>query len=183
MSCKRFPVPQVGTSRLSGNSLSMHVSLIVPRWGAGERLRKNYPPVSERSETPRYSVYASGNFFEFASIRAKIPIIRQAPGDMMVVWKLGRLPCSLKDLLIRMERIDRAGADLRFLAEALDATTFAGTMKMWEVGFFAVIWCPMNKPGMKPHQARHPRIALTSPRVLRIKRENNMQGWRLFRLR
>ncbi len=40
MHCKRSPVLQLGASRLSGKSLSLHVSLIVPRWGAGERLRR-----------------------------------------------------------------------------------------------------------------------------------------------
>ena len=39
MRCKRSPVLQLGASRVSCYSLSMLVSLIAPRWGAGERLR------------------------------------------------------------------------------------------------------------------------------------------------
>jgi len=59
------------------------------------------------------------------------------PGDVVVVWKLDRLSRSLKDLLILMERIDKAGAGFRSLTEAIDTTTPAGRMMMQMVGSFA----------------------------------------------
>lgn len=59
------------------------------------------------------------------------------PGDVVVVWKLDRLSRSLKDLLILMERIDKAGAGFRSLTEAIDTTTPAGRMMMQMVGAFA----------------------------------------------
>ena len=58
------------------------------------------------------------------------------PGDVVVVWKLDRLSRSLKDLLILMERIDKAGAGFRSLTEAIDTTTPAGRMMMQMVGAF-----------------------------------------------
>ena len=59
------------------------------------------------------------------------------PGDVIVVWKLDRLSRSLKDLLILMERLDKAGAGFRSLTEAIDTTTPAGRMMMQMVGAFA----------------------------------------------
>jgi DNA invertase Pin-like site-specific DNA recombinase len=59
------------------------------------------------------------------------------PGDVVVVWKLDRLSRSLKDLLILMERIDKAGAGFRSLTEAIDTTTPAGRMMIQMVGSFA----------------------------------------------
>ncbi len=58
-------------------------------------------------------------------------------GDMVVVWKLDRLSRSLKDLLLLMEKIDKAGAGFRSLTEAIDTTTPAGQMMMNMVGAFA----------------------------------------------
>jgi DNA invertase Pin-like site-specific DNA recombinase len=58
-------------------------------------------------------------------------------GDTVVVWKLDRLSRSLKDLLILMDRIDKAGAGFRSLTEAIDTTTAAGRMMMNMVGAFA----------------------------------------------
>ncbi len=59
------------------------------------------------------------------------------PGDVVVVWKLDRFSRSLKDLLILMERIDKAGAGFRSLTESIDTTTPAGRMMMQMVGAFA----------------------------------------------
>lgn len=49
-------------------------------------------------------------------------------GDVVVVWKLDRLARSLKDVLLIMERIQKAKAGFRSLTEAIDATTPAGRM-------------------------------------------------------
>ncbi len=58
-------------------------------------------------------------------------------GDVVVVWKLDRLSRSLKDLLVLMERIDKADAGFRSLTESIDTTTPAGRMMMQMVGSFA----------------------------------------------
>ena len=58
-------------------------------------------------------------------------------GKILVVWKLDRLSRSLKDLLVLMEKIDKAGAGFRSLTEAIDTTTPAGRMMMQIVGSFA----------------------------------------------
>ena len=58
-------------------------------------------------------------------------------GDVVVVWKLDRLTRSLKDLLLIMEIIDKAGAGFRSLTESIDTTTPAGRMMMQMVGTFA----------------------------------------------
>ena len=59
------------------------------------------------------------------------------PGDMVVVWKLDRLSRSLKDLLITLERIEKAGAGFQSLTEAIDTSSPAGRMMMQIVGSFA----------------------------------------------
>mgnify|MGYP001794874849 CR=1 FL=1 len=58
-------------------------------------------------------------------------------GDIVVVWKLDRLSRSLKDLLIIIERINKAGVGFKSLTESIDTTTPAGRMMMQMVGAFA----------------------------------------------
>jgi len=58
-------------------------------------------------------------------------------GDVVVVWKLDRLSRSLKDLLLILERIEKAGAGFRSLTEAIDTTVPAGRMMMQMLGAFA----------------------------------------------
>lgn len=58
-------------------------------------------------------------------------------GDVLVVWKLDRLPRSLKDLLTLLEKVQLAGAGFQSLTEAIDTTTPAGRMMMQIIGSFA----------------------------------------------
>jgi DNA invertase Pin-like site-specific DNA recombinase len=58
-------------------------------------------------------------------------------GDILVVWRLDRLSRSLRDVLMIMERIQKAEAGFRSLMEALDTTTAPGRMMMQMVGAFA----------------------------------------------
>ena len=58
-------------------------------------------------------------------------------GDIVVVWKLDRLSRSLKDLIVIIERINKAGAGFKSLTESIDTTTPAGRMMMQMVGSFA----------------------------------------------
>src|SRR5574343_132444 len=58
-------------------------------------------------------------------------------GDVLVVWKLDRLSRSLKDLLLLLEKVEKAGSGFRSLTEAIDTTTPAGRLMMQIVGSFA----------------------------------------------
>ena len=57
--------------------------------------------------------------------------------DVVVVWKLERLPHSLKDLLLVLEKIEQADAHIQSRPESIDTTTSAGRMMMHIVGSFA----------------------------------------------
>ena len=59
------------------------------------------------------------------------------PSDVLVVWKLDRLSRSLKDLLLILDKIDKADAAFQSLTEAIDTATPAGRMMMQIVGAFA----------------------------------------------
>lgn len=62
---------------------------------------------------------------------------RLRPDDMVVVWKLDRLSRSLKDLLVILEKIERAGATFVSVTESIDTSTPGGRMMMQIVGSFA----------------------------------------------
>lgn len=78
---------------------------------------------------------ASGARWDRPELQRLVDQLR--PDDVVVVWKLDRLSRSLKDLLILMERIDKAGAGFRSLTESIDTTTPAGRMMMQMVGSFS----------------------------------------------
>jgi DNA invertase Pin-like site-specific DNA recombinase len=58
-------------------------------------------------------------------------------GDVVVVWKLDRLSRLLKDLLLILDRVEKAGAGFRSLTEHVDTTGPAGRMLMQVLGAFA----------------------------------------------
>ena len=62
---------------------------------------------------------------------------RLAPGDVLTVWKLDRLSRSLKDLLLILDKVEKAGAGFRSLTENIDSTTASGRMMMQMLGAFA----------------------------------------------
>ena len=78
---------------------------------------------------------ASGGRWDRPELHKALEQLRE--GDVLVVWKLGRLSRSLKDLLHIMERVRDAGAGFRSLTEAVDTTTSAGRMVMQMLGSFA----------------------------------------------
>ncbi|MGB2608758.1 MAG: recombinase family protein [Isosphaeraceae bacterium] len=78
---------------------------------------------------------ASGGRWERPELHRLLGQLRK--GDVVVVWKLDRLARSLKDVLLIMERIQKAKAGFRSLTEAIDTTTPAGRMMMQMVGSFA----------------------------------------------
>jgi len=78
---------------------------------------------------------ASGGRWDRPELHKMLEQLRE--GDIVVVWKLDRLSRSLKDLLVIMDRIDKARAGFRSLTEAIDTTSAAGRMMMQMVGSFA----------------------------------------------
>ena len=61
---------------------------------------------------------ASGGRWDRSELQRLLDQLRK--GDVVVVWKLDRLPRSLKDLLLTLEKIKEAGADFQSLTEAID---------------------------------------------------------------
>jgi len=78
---------------------------------------------------------ASGGRWDRPELHRMLDQLRE--GDIVVVWKLDRLSRSLKDLLLILEKIDKAGAGFRSLTEHVDTTTPAGRMMMQMLGSFA----------------------------------------------
>ncbi len=70
---------------------------------------------------------ACGGRWERPELHRLLGQIRK--GDVVVVWKLDRLARSLKDVLLIMERIQKAKAGFRSLTEAIDTTTPAGRIR------------------------------------------------------
>src|SRR3546814_17944443 len=56
---------------------------------------------------------------------------------VLAVWKLDRLSRSLKDLLLILDRVEKARAGFRSLTENIDSTTAYGRMIMQMLGSFA----------------------------------------------
>jgi DNA invertase Pin-like site-specific DNA recombinase len=78
---------------------------------------------------------ASGGRWDRPELHRLLDQLR--PDDIVVVWKLDRLSRSLKDLLLILERIEKAGAGFKSLTEAIDTTAPAGRMMMQMLGAFA----------------------------------------------
>ena len=78
---------------------------------------------------------ASGGRWDRPELHRMLDQLRE--GDVVVVWKLDRLSRSLKDLLLILEKIDKAGAGFRSVTEHVDTTTPAGRMMMQMLGSFA----------------------------------------------
>jgi DNA invertase Pin-like site-specific DNA recombinase len=49
-------------------------------------------------------------------------------GDVIVVWRLDRLGCSLKDLVETVQTLEQRGIELRSLKENIDTTTPTGKL-------------------------------------------------------
>ena len=58
-------------------------------------------------------------------------------GDKLVVYKLGRLARSLKDLLGIIERLEQRGAGFQSLTEVIDTASPAGRLMLQMMGAFA----------------------------------------------
>lgn len=78
---------------------------------------------------------ASGGRWDRPQLHKLLDHLR--PGDKLVVWKLDRLSRSLKDLLVILERVEKAEAGFRSLTENVDTTTSSGRAMMQMLGVFA----------------------------------------------
>jgi DNA invertase Pin-like site-specific DNA recombinase len=78
---------------------------------------------------------ASGGRWDRPELHRMLDQLRE--GDVVIVWKLDRLSRSLKDLLLILEKIEKAGAGFRSVTEHVDTTTPAGRMMMQMLGSFA----------------------------------------------
>ena len=67
-----------------------------------------------------YREKASGGRWDRPELHRLLDQLRK--GDVLVVWKLDRLPRSLRDVLIIMERLGEASAGFRSLTEAIDGS-------------------------------------------------------------
>jgi len=54
------------------------------------------------------------------------------PGDTLIVWKLDRLGCSLRDLITMLDELRTQGVKFRSLTEHIDTETAAGRA-MWQM--------------------------------------------------
>jgi DNA invertase Pin-like site-specific DNA recombinase len=66
---------------------------------------------------------ASGGRWERPELHRLLGQIRK--GDVVVVWKLDRLSRSLKDVLIIMERVQKAKAGFRSVPRQLEVTRWS----------------------------------------------------------
>jgi DNA invertase Pin-like site-specific DNA recombinase len=82
-----------------------------------------------------YQENASGGRWDRPQLHKALDQLRE--GDVFVVWKLDRLPRSLKDLLNLLQRITEAGVGFRNLTENIDTTTAGGRMMLQMLGAFA----------------------------------------------
>lgn len=82
-----------------------------------------------------YEERASGGRWDRPELHGLLD--RLAPGDVLAVWKLDRLSRSLKDLLLILDKVEKAGAGFRSLTENIDSTTPSGRMMMQMLGSFA----------------------------------------------
>ena len=58
-------------------------------------------------------------------------------GDALVVWRLDRFGCSLKDLVAKMESLEEKDADFASLTEGIDTTTTQGKLTFHIFGALA----------------------------------------------
>lgn len=68
----------------------------------------------------------SGTVVERAGLKEVKTILRK--GDTLVVWRLDRLGCSLKDLIEWVNYLDEKGAGLKSLQESIDTSTSTGKL-------------------------------------------------------
>ena len=117
---------------------------------------------------------ASGGRWDRPELHRMLDQLRE--GDVVVVWKLDRLSRSLKDLLLILEKIEKAGAGFRSVTEHVDTTTSAGRMMMQMLGSFAEFERSMIRERMRAGlaAAKDDGRALGRPRSLNDKQRREI---------
>src|SRR3984957_6772350 len=128
---------------------------------------------------------ASGGRWDRPELHRLLDQLRK--GDVLVIWCLDRLSRSLRDVLMIMERIQKANPGLRSFTEAIDTTTAPGRMLLQMVGAFAeferAILRERTKAGLDAAR-KQGRIGGRRPK-LRPNQQDEMWRWyqRVRRLR
>ncbi len=101
-------------------------------------------------------------------------------GDVFVVWKLDRLGRSLRDLLNRIDELEKRGVGFRSLTEGIDTTTPAGRLIMHVMGALAQferdLIAERTRAGVRAHMARGGTIG--RKQVLGPKQKAQGLAWR-----
>lgn len=83
-------------------------------------------------------------------------------GDTLVVWKLDRVGRSLRDLLNKLDELEKRGIGFRSLTEGIDTTTPGGRLIMHVMGALAQferdLIVERTKAGVRAHIARGGRM-------------------------
>ena len=82
-----------------------------------------------------FSDKITGSKFERKGLEALLAFMR--PGDTVIVWKLDRLGCSLKDLIETLNILKDRGVDFISLTEKIDTTTPGGKLIFHLMGALA----------------------------------------------
>lgn len=120
---------------------------------------------------------ASGGRWDRPELQWLLDQLRES--DALVVWKLDRLPRSLRDVLTIMERLAEAGAGFGSLTEAIDTTTPAGRMTMQMVGRLRSSNEPCSRNAPRPVwtlPARKEGLA-DAPRSCRLNNGQRSKRW------
>lgn len=101
-------------------------------------------------------------------------------GDTFVVWKLDRLGRSLRDLLNRIDGLEKRGIGFRSLTENIDTGTITGRLLLNILGSLAQfereLITERSRAGMKAHMARGGTVG--RKQVLTEKQKAQGRKWR-----
>ena len=82
-----------------------------------------------------YEEHLAGSCWDRPELHCLLDRLR--PGDVLTVWKLDHLSRSLKDLLLILHKVDKAGTGFRSPIENIESTTASGRIMMQMLGAFA----------------------------------------------
>lgn len=82
-----------------------------------------------------FAEHASGGRWDRPQLHAMLDYLR--PGDTVVVHRLDRISRNLKDLILILEKIEKAGATFTSISERIETDTPAGRAMLQIAGVFA----------------------------------------------
>lgn len=102
----------------------------------GQNTKAQLSALKEAGCQKIFEEVASGGRWERPELHRLLDQLR--PGDNLVVWKLDRVSRSLKDLIVILEKVEKAKAGFKSLTENIvDTTTPSGRALMQMLGVFA----------------------------------------------